>query len=410
MEHFFGGGATSISSHEHAKMDSRSALLQALEPFRIGELGMSTTEAVGPCVDPSETISFEEDVRDEGNHVCEVGGFEEHLGISNQNVARVVHASFPRSWISRGGLRSLRVEPHEESSFHVQRKDGGVHIVIRHGGYSVSDLFRLIVRSTVSSSDWRSPFYDERVRRELARLMYARVSSPDHTPFVSVSSLPFQDTDARARRYWVELFTSALSVDASDEREWERGLSHRLRAYRMADARRDTFSGIRLDIATIRRVCALVDPTFVLWRAARNHLHFLHRAVRASHAHEAERCLHELPDDLRSSFALGVDRVLHGPGVRVTPSPAASSDLVSSFPSDLGYGFDAADRIHRALADLAWLDGELPIPSRHPSIEVLRHACQDLTSVTSHHASDIRRRFAETIAMRDPQASARHLI
>jgi len=409
MEHFSEGGATSVSSHEHAKMDLRSVLLQALEPFRIGELGMSTGEAVGLRTDPSEALSFEEDACHEGDHVCEVGGFEEHLGISNQDVARVVHASFPRSWISHGGLRSLRIEPHEESSFRVQRKDSGVHIVIHHGGYSVSDLFRLIVRATVSSSDWRSPFYDERVRRELARLMHARVSSPDHTPFVSVSSLPFQDTDARARRYWVELFTSALSIDASDEREWERGLSHRLRAYRMADARRDTFSGVRLDIATIRRVCALIDPSFVLWRAARNRLHFLHRAVRVSHAHEAESCLHELPDDLRSSFALGVDRVLHGPGVRVTPS-TASSDLVSSFPSDLGYGFDAADRIHHALADLAWLDGELPIPSRHPSIDVLRRACQDLTSVTSHHAPDVRRRFAEAIAMRDPQASARHLI
>lgn len=410
MGHFSGGDVMSMSSHGDAGADLRSALLQALEPFRIGELGMPTREMADPHINSSQISSFETDEQDGGQEACEVSGFEEHLGISDQDVARAMRASFPQSWVSRdGGIRSLRIEPHEEGSLRAQRKDGGVHIVIRPEGHSLSDLFRSIVRATVSLSDWRSPFYPENVSHELARLMRSRVSSSDHTPFASVVSLPFQDTEARAHRYWVELFTSALSIDASDEREWEHDLSHVLRAHRVADDRRDGFSGVRLDIATVRRLCALIDPAFLPWRAGHVRLRFLHRAVRASHAHEAESCLHELPDDLRSSFALGVDRVLHGPGARMT-SFTASSDLVSSFPSDLGYGFDAADRIHGALADLAWLDDELSFPSRHPSIGPLRHACQELSSVTAHHPPDVRRRFAEAIAMRDPQASARHLV
>lgn len=391
----------------------RNTLIDAIAPFCIGTLGMPST-----CARPSSSCDGDADVGIGREAFCDTRGFADHASLSDEAVAQMIGASLPRSWFARGGVRSIRAESGEAigntphiTHVRVRRDEDGSHFTVYPKDVSLSDLMRSLFRAIIRSSDWRAPFYEPRVGQELARLMHARISSHDHAPFSSVASLPFHDHDARARQYWTELLALAFSIDASDEQEWSEALAHSLSAHRIADAHRDALSGVRLDIATIRRMRMLIDPDFEPWNAARLRTDFLHRAVRASYAERAESCLAVLPDDVRSSFALGIDAILHGQ----TPSSSdlirpPSSDVVASFPSDAGYGLMIADRIHRELADCARLDGEIHSPSAHLSLLSLHRSCQELAPILSRHSSDLRQRFSEAVAVRDPSSSTRHLL
>lgn len=389
----------------------RNVLIDSLAPFRMGALGMPSS-----CARPSS--SCEADVGIEREAFRDVRGFADHASLSDEMIARAIGSSLPRSWFARGGARSIRAESGEVigdtpyiTHVRVRRDEDGSHFTVYPKGISISDLMQSLFRAIIRSSDWRAPFYEPRVGRELARLMHARISSHDHAPFSSVASLPFHDRDARARQYWTELLALAFSIDASDEQGWSEGLARSLSAHRIADAHRDALSGVRLDIATIRRMCVLIDPDFEPWSATRLRTDFLHRAVRASYAEQAESCLSVLSDDVRSSFALGIDAILHGHtpcASDLTRHP--SSDVVASFPSDAGYALVIADRIHRELADCARLDGEIHSPSAHPSLLSLHRSCQELAPILSRYSSDLRQRFSEAVAMRDPSSSARHLL
>lgn len=390
---------------------SRNALIDALAPFRMGTLGM-------PSASPRSSSSCGVDPGIGRETPCDIRGFADYASLSDEMIARAIGSSLPRSWFARGGVRSIRAESGEAIGdtpciMHVRvwRDEDGSHFTVYPKDISISDLMRSLFRAIIRSSDWRAPFYEPHVGRELARLMHARILSHDHVSFSSVVSFPFHDHGARARQYWTELLALAFSIDASDEEEWSEELAHALSAHRIADAHRDALSGVRLDIATIRRMCALIDPEFEPWSAARLRTDFLHRAVRASYAKQAESSLSVLPDDVRSSFALGIDAILHGQ----TPCASdlarhPSSDIVASFPSDAGYGLAIADRIHRELADCARLDGEIHSPSAHPSLLSLHRSCQELAPILSRHSSDLRQRFSEAVAMRDPSSSARHLL
>lgn len=390
----------------------RDELFASLAPFRVGELGM-------PARGAPQTSSCDRggDADEERRSACIVRGFSEHVGLADEAVAHMIEKSLPRPWFAHGGVRSICAMPREASHddlcmTHVRadRRDDGVHIVVHPQASSVSDGMRALVRAMIHASDWHAPFYAPRIERELARLMHGQVSSHTRTPFASVASISFQDRDARARQYWTELLTLAFSVDALDEQEWLEALAHALYHRRVAHAYRDARSGVRLEIATIRRACALIDSDFAPWEAARQRTDLLHHAVRASYAKQAESCLESLPDDLRSSFALGIDRILHGRTSRSTPHLHPSSDLLASFPSDVGYGCMLADRIHEALAECAQLDGEIHSPLTHPSIVFLRRACEELAPILFRYPQPIRRHFAEAVAMRDPSANVRHLV
>jgi len=343
------------------------------------------------------TLRAHQKHRDEGLHAA---GFSEHTGIPDQAVAEAFDASLPRPWKGIGALVSIKAHPDDEmQDASIARQGNGAHLCIHTFHGDGDRIMRNTLRACAHANCWhRSATIDADARNALHGLILQRSSSSDRTPFPSVESIHQTNHLDRATQYWTELLALALSIDAEDQNDWEHSFAHALCAYRCAEGRLDTESGISEDVKTARDAFKLIDSNFVPWQAAHEREMILHQASREVLTSRAEELLDLLPEDIRLAFTQSVARMADGLRLTAYGEEKEYGMHVKKFPSDIAYALHSAERVHGALNVLGQTRGGLVNIQNHPALLDIETACEEIARACAGYDDEMHDRFAEAIS------------